>query len=150
MKIRLLLFTLVCGLVAAPLIQAQDRPRQKEPATELEDHMEKISGAFRVLRRQISDASKNQDSLQRIATIRENAEVSLKLDPAKKADIPADQQAKFVADYQAKMKAFIADVNKVEAALKAGNNDEAAKLLQSLKQDQDEGHKEFQKKKKKG
>ena len=76
--------------------------------------------------------------------------LSLKLDPAKKADIPADQQAKFVADYQAKMKAFIADVNKVEAALKAGNNDEAAKLLQSLKQDQDEGHKEFQKKKKKG
>ena len=114
MKIRLLLFTLVCGLVAAPMIQAQERPRQKEPATELEDHMEKIGGAFRALNRQIGDASKNEDSLKRIATIRENAEASLKLDPAKKADIPADRQAKFVADYQAKMKAFIADVNKVD------------------------------------
>jgi cytochrome c556 len=150
MKIRLLLFTLVCGLVAAPMIQAQERPRQKEPATELEDHMEKIGGAFRALNRQIGDASKNEDSLKRIATIRENAEASLKLDPAKKADIPADRQAKFVADYQAKMKAFIADVNKVEAALKAGNNDEAKNLLQNLKQDQKEGHDEFQKKKKKG
>ncbi len=122
---------------------------QKEEQTELGDHMEKISGAFRALGRQIGDATKNEDSLKRIAVIREQAEAAMKLDPAKKADIPADQQAKFVADYQAKMKAFIADVNKVEAALKAGNNDEAKNLLQSLKQDQKEGHTEFQKKKKK-
>ncbi|HVS52998.1 MAG TPA: cytochrome b562 [Opitutaceae bacterium] len=149
MKNRLLLVTLICGLVAAPFIRAEDRPMQKEEQTELGDHMEKISGAFRALGRQIGDATKNEDSLKRIAVIREQAEAAMKLDPAKKADIPADQQAKFVADYQAKMKAFIADVNKVEAALKAGNNDEAKNLLQSLKQDQKEGHTEFQKKKKK-
>jgi cytochrome c556 len=144
MKIRLLLFTLICGLVAAPIIRAAD-----EDQTELGDHMEKIGGAFRALRKQVTDSSKNEDSLKRVAVIRENAQAALKLEPAKKADLPADQQAKFVADYQAKMKGFIADVDKLEAALKAGNNEEAAKQLQVMGQDQKEGHKEFQKKKKK-
>jgi cytochrome c556 len=152
MKIRLLLLTLACGLVAAPIVRAEDGPpsgRQKEPQTELGDHMEKISGAYRALRRQVADPTKNEDSLKRVATIRENATAALKLEPAKKADIPADQQAKFVDDFHAKMKDFLADVDKLDAAFKSGNNEEAAKLLQVLNKDQKDGHTEFQKKKKK-
>ena len=151
MKIRLLLITLACGLVAAPIVRAEDGPpprREKEPQTELGDHMEKIGGAYRALRRQVSDPTKNEDSLKRVAVIRENAEAALKLEPAKKADLPADQQAKFVDDFHAKMKDFLADVDKLEAAFKSGNNEEAAKVLQVLNKDQKDGHSEFQKKKK--
>jgi len=56
---------------------------------------------------------------------------------------PAGEQAKFVANYQAKMKDFIANADKLEAALKAGDNAAAAKLCDALNDDQKAGHKEF-------
>ena len=140
MKIRLLLLTLACALVAGPALRAAD-----EPETELGGKMEKVGGAFRALRRQISDAAKNEDSLKRLATIRENLQAGLKLEPAKKAEIPAAEQAKFVADYQAEMKAFITLVEKTEAALKAGKNDEAAKLVEQMGKDQKKAHTSFKK-----
>ena len=108
--------------------------------------MAKIGRAFRGLTRQVSDASKNEDSLRRAATIRQNAEAVLKLQPAKVADIPAEQRAQFVADYRKKIEAFIQDVDALEGALKAGKNDEAAVLVRKMKRDMDEGHKEFRKK----
>ena len=145
MKIRSLLCTLSLAL-ALPLglnAQPPGGGEKKEPETELGKHMDKIGGAFRALRRQIADATKNEDSLKRVATIKENAQAALKLEPAFKAKQPAGEQAKFVANYQAKMKDFLADVDKLEAALKANDNATAAKLCDALKADQDEGHKEF-------
>ena len=140
MKIRALLIALACALVTGPL--AADE-------TELEAKMEKMGGAFRALRRQISDASKNADSLAKVATIRQNAEAALKFEPAMKKDIPANKQAKFVADYQAEMKKFIELCGKLEGALKANNNDEAAKLCAAMGDAQKAGHKSFKKEDKK-
>jgi hypothetical protein len=144
MKNRLLLLTAAFALAFSPIVQAQEK-KSEEPETELGAKMEKMGGAFRALRRQIADPSKNQDSLAKIATIKQNAQAGLKLEPAKKAEIPAAQQAKFVADYQAKMKEFIALTEKVEAALKANNNEEAQKLLGAMGDAQKAGHKEFKK-----
>lgn len=107
--------------------------------------MEKMGGAFRALRKQISDASKNADSLARIATIRQNAEASLKLEPAMKAEKPAGDQKKFVEKYQADMKKFVELCGKLEAALKANNNAEAEKLCGQLGEAQKAGHKQFKK-----
>lgn len=145
MKIRLSLLALACALVVAP-INAQDKSG-KEPETELGAKMDKMGSAFRSLRRQASDSSKNADSLAKVAILREQAQASLKLEPAKKADLPAAEQAKFVAAYQAKMKEFIALIDKLDAAFKANNNEEATKLLSSMSDAQKAGHKEFQKKK---
>jgi soluble cytochrome b562 len=139
MKIRLSLLALACALVVAPL-RAED--------TELAGKMDKMGSAFRALRRQAADASKNADSLAKLATIKENAVASLKLVPAKAADLPAAEQAKFVAAYKADMEKFIALTGKLEAAFKAGNNAEAAKLLGEMASAQKAGHKEYQKKKK--
>jgi cytochrome c556 len=139
MKIRLVIASLVCALAAGPFLIAADAE------TELGKKMEKMGGAFRALRRQITDASKNADSLAKLATIKENAMASAKLEPAMKADKPAAEQKKFVADYQAEMKKFIGQVEKVEAALKAGKNDEAAKLVDELGTAQKAGHKQFKK-----
>jgi soluble cytochrome b562 len=148
MKIRLLFASLICALATVPCLQAQ--PAGHDEDTELGDKMYTLSSAYKKLGKQINDASKNEDSLKLVATIHSSAEAALKLEPAKKADIPAADQAKFVTDYQAKMKSFIGEVDKLEAALKAGDNAAAAKQLDVLKQAQREGHKEFQKKKQPG
>ena len=139
MKIRLILTTLACALLTVPAVHAA------EPETELGGKMEKMSGAFRALRRQVADATKNADSLAKLATIKENAVAAAKLDPALKADKPAAEQAKFVADYQAEMKKFIGQVDAVVAALTANNNAEAEKLLGTLGDAQKAGHKQFKK-----
>ena len=136
MKIRALLIALACALATGPL--AADE-------TELEAKMEKIGGAFRALRRQIADASKNAESLTRLATIRQNAEAALKLEPAMKKSLPADKQAKFLADYRAEMKDFLELCGKLEAALKANNNAEAAKLCKTMGDTQTSAHKRFKK-----
>jgi cytochrome c556 len=140
MKIRLLLIAVVCALTPGRAIFAAD-----EPETELGAKMEKVGGAFRALGRQITDASKNADSLQRLAVIKENLTAGLKLEPAKKAEIPAADQKKFVADYRAEMKKFLELVEKTEAALKANNNAEAEKLVATMRDDQKKAHKQFKK-----
>jgi soluble cytochrome b562 len=111
--------------------------------------MDELNAAYRKLGRQVADASKNADSLKQVAIMKENADASMKLEPALKKEIPAADQAKFVANYQAKMKEFVAEIGKLETALKAGKNDEAANLLKSMKKAQEVGHKEFRKDKKK-
>lgn len=145
MKKRLLLLTAVLPLTFGLVVYAQD----KKDETELGNKMDKMSSAFRPLRKQISDSSKNADSLAKVAVIKEQALASLKLEPVRKAEIPAAQQAKFVADYQAKMKEFVALTEKLEAALKANNNEEAQKLVGQLADAQKAGHNDFKKEKKK-
>ena len=140
MKFRTLLTALALAILAGPL--AADE-------TELGAKMEKMGGAFRALRRQISDASKNADSLAKLAVIRQNAEASVKLEPAMAKDVPAAKKQEFVARYQAEMKKFLDLVGKVEAALKANNNAEAATLVNQLADAQKAGHKEFKKEDKK-
>jgi cytochrome c556 len=146
-----LLFSLVA---AAPLARAQDpqsaapaTPTESAPAkpkkTELAKDMDKINRALRTLRKQINDASQNDASLALVATIHDAAVAASNETPAWTAE-QADQ-AKFTADYQAKMKDFIGDIDKLSAALKAGDNAGAAKLLQGLQQDEKAGHKEFRK-----
>jgi hypothetical protein len=149
MKISVLLLTFICAFAIVPGVRAQAGQSKKDadPETELGKRMEKMSGAFRKLRRQVEDPSKNADSIAQLKIIRENAEASLKFDPVKKADLPAGDRAKFVTAYQAEMKDFIGLVGKVEAALKANNNEEAKKLCGAMGDQQKKGHKEFQKKK---
>jgi soluble cytochrome b562 len=145
MKIRILLCLLTLGLAVVPGLRAQDA--KKDDQTELGAKMEKISGAFRKLRGALADATKNDDSLAQVAIIKENATAALKLKPAKLADIPDADQAKFIADYQAEMNKLLDSVNQLEAALKAGKNDDAQKIYQQMGQIQKEGHTEFRKKK---
>lgn len=134
-------------LAQTPAAPAAAPAHGHEDDTELGKKMSAFAKAFKALRLQVTDATKNESSLKLVATMRQNAEAAAKLEPAKKADIPAADQAKFQADYAAKMKSFIDDIAKLEDALKAGNNEEAKKLTDTLNNDQKEGHKEFRKKK---
>ena len=139
MKIRILLLSLICAAVTVPGVRAEEgkaKMADKEE-TELGGHMDKLNGAVRKLKRQIADASKNADSLTLVATIKDEAAASAKLTPAWK---PEDK-----TKFQAKMKDFSGIVAKLETALKAGKNDEAAKILDEMGAAQKEGHKEFKK-----
>ena len=147
MKTRLLSLTLVCALAALPAVRAQDA--QKDDQTELGGHMEKIGGAWRAIKKQVADASANEDTLKRLGVIREHMTAALKLEPALKAEKPEAEQEKFVANFRDAMKTEIAKVEKLEALIKAGKNTEAAALVTEVDQDQKDAHKQFKKQKKK-
>lgn len=97
--------------------------------------------------RQIEDPTKNASSLEQLAVIETNAKAALTLEPEKKGQIPAAEQAKFLADYQAGIKQFLVTVDKMRTALKAGKNAEAVTILDAMKDQQRDSHKEFRIKK---
>lgn len=137
MKIRILLCSLALTFSALPGLRAEDGD------TELQGKMQKMSENFRPLRNQLSDATKNADSLAKVATIKENATAALKLTPIKIAAMPAADQAKALEGYQAELKKLIGKLDELTAALKAGKNDDATKIYADLGAIQKEGHTEY-------
>lgn len=137
MKLRLFLSVILLALVASPMVRAAD--------TGLEKEMKDIKNAFNQLRKQVADPAQNTASLALVAKMRAAAKSSLSLEPEKTADLPAKDRTAFVADYKDEMKTFIANLDKLAAALKAGNNADAIKIVADLKTMQREAHKEFRK-----
>ena len=146
MKNRLLflILALTICLPAAPALRAEDEHHhKKDEDTELGKTMEKMNGAWRKLRKQAGDAASNAASLDLVATVKACAEKALTLQPDKVKDLPAADQAKFVADYQKQMKDFLALVGQLEAAFKANDNAGAQDLIKKMGAAQKEGHKDF-------
>jgi soluble cytochrome b562 len=147
MKNRLLFLTAVLALAIGPALHAQSKG--DAPETELGGKMEKISSAWRIAKRQLPDKAKNPDTLAKLAIVKENMMASVNLEPEIKKEKPAAEQAKFVADYNAKMKEENKKIDEIIALVKADKNDEAAKLVGIVDQDQKDAHKQFKKQKKK-
>jgi soluble cytochrome b562 len=145
MKNRLLLLTAVCALAFGHAVQAQE----KDVETELGGKMEKVGSAWRITKRQLAKPEMNADTLTKLATIKQNLEASLNLEPDLKKKKPAAEQAKFVADYKVKMKEMIAKIDEVTALVKAGKNEEAVALAKVVDQDQKDAHTTFKKEDKK-
>ncbi len=152
MNLRILVSTLLLALLSStPALLAQDAPpaapasgdQPKAPKTELEKNMDTMGKAFRTLRRQVSDATKNDSSLELVATIRTAAEAASKLTPAKTEDLPEADRPQFVADFQAGMKDLAAGLDKLEADLKAGDNTAAAADLKDVGAIEGKNHKKF-------
>ena len=156
MKIRLLsLLALVAAFAVGPVLYSQpaeggaDAPPPKagkkkdREDTELEKKMEKMNGAFRKLKKQVADPANNATSLDLVATMQACAADATKLVPAKAADLPEADRAKFVSSYQEKMKGFQDELVKLTALLKDNKNEEASKLVAALGQMQKDDHKEF-------
>ena len=116
MKLHLLRFALIFGFITSPLVWAAD--------TGLEKEMKDIKNAFNQLKQQVGDPSKNASALT--AT-----------------ELPEKDRAAFVGNYKDEMNTFIANIDKLEAALKAGDNADAAKIVADLKTIQRDAHKEF-------
>ena len=91
MKNRLLLFTAILALAFGLGVYAQDA--KKDDETELGGKMDKISSAWKSAKKQLPDASKNADTLAKLAAIKENMTAALKLEPALTAEKPAADRA---------------------------------------------------------
>lgn len=141
MKLRHFVTTAFCALAFVTSAHAQTDDR---PTTLLGDQMKLINAAHRALG-PIFAAGSADSAIAKIAIIHKAAEEALKFEPAKKADIPAAEQEKFLADFQTTLKSFIGDVEKVDVALKAGKMDEAKTLFAALRADQMAAHKLFRK-----
>jgi soluble cytochrome b562 len=144
MRRFLLLF--IAALIALPALPAGSlSASEKGKETELEKVMGQMNGAFRKLRRQVADASKNAESLQLVATVRKAAEDSITLVPALAADKPEADRPAFIAAYREQMRGFISALAPLETALKAGDNAKAEATLAELLALQKKGHKEYKK-----
>jgi soluble cytochrome b562 len=121
--------------------------QQDEEKTPLGKKMSAMNSAFKAVGRQIDDPAKNASTLEQLAIVETNAKAALALEPEKKKQVPAAEQAKFVADYQAGMKQLLVTVDKLKAAVKAGKNTDALAIIDAMKDQQKEGHKEFRIKK---
>jgi len=151
---RILASALLLNLLSmVPALRAQDAPpaapapnaapKEEKPKTDLEKNMDSISRAFRTLRRQIADPTKNDSSLEQVAAIRTAAQAASQLTPAKAADLPEADRPQFVADFQAGMKDLFGALDKLEADLKANDNTAAAADLKQIQSIEGTNHKKF-------
>jgi soluble cytochrome b562 len=116
-----------------------------EKKTDLEVRMDHMGRAYRKLKKQVADPSKNASSLQLLATMQQAAKEALEFTPEKTADLPADQQAKFVDDFKAGIHGMQDEFTKLSDALTAGKNDDAVKIVAEIDALEKKDHKEFRK-----
>lgn len=136
MKIKSLLTLLATLAISFHAVAAEeDTPLAKE--------MKTMNKSLRTLKRQVGDASKKDENLQLIATIKKTLDASSKLQPAKTKDVPAAEKGAYVE----KFKKELADLGKafddVETAVKADKADEAKKAFEKIGEMKEKGHKDF-------
>ena len=128
-------------LIAPAIVFAE--PKKDRPDTDIEKAMDKMAGAYRKLRRQVTDPAQNAASLELVVAIKAGATEARKYTPLKAADLPEAERAAFVENFQKKLDEFLGTAGRLEDALKAGNNEQAAALVAELGKIQKADHKEF-------
>lgn len=124
----------------------KDGKEKKEgPEYELQKHMEVMDESMKKLRRTLRAADQNAESLKLIGEVKKAAEACKPLVPTMVKDVPAGERDKFVASYRKDLEAFIAEVGKIETAVKAGKNDEANEIYKKLKEMESDGHEKYNK-----
>lgn len=142
---------LLCALFVAiaasgPQLTARADPGQGgDEMTELGEHMDRMSGAFRKLRRQAGDPAHNAASLELVSEMREAAGAAEKLVPAKASDLPEAERVKFTAAYRKQMGRLLAQLKDIAAAFEAGDNAAAQKRIGELADFQKASHREYRK-----
>jgi hypothetical protein len=136
------------GGTAAPVVTPAAASDDDEKKTDLEVRMEHMGKAYRKLKKQVADPAQNASSLKLLGTMQEAAKEALEFTPAKAADLPADQQAKFEDDFKAGIRGMQDEFTKLSDALTAGKNDDAVKIVAEIDALEKKDHKEFRKPKK--
>lgn len=130
------LLTLTAALaLGANLAVADDTPLAKE--------MSSMNKALRSLKKQVADPAKKDDSLALVAKMKKNLEESLKFDPAKTKDQPAEGKDAYLAKYKEQMQALGKSIEELEAAIKDDKPEDAKKVFEKLSEQKEKGHKDF-------
>jgi soluble cytochrome b562 len=136
MKLRHLFTTVIAiAALAIPALADDETPLTKE--------MEKINKILKGVGRAAKEGTLNKDLAAKVAEAKTACEAAAKLEPAKAKDVPAADKAKFLTDYKGAMEAMGKDLDALKAAIEAGKNDDAAKLLEKLNTGKKEGHKNY-------
>lgn len=150
-SLRLLCILPALLLAVAP---ASAEPKKNRPDTKIEEAMDEMGQAFKPLRKQVADAAQNTSSLALIAKIQAGLAESAKHVPLRAKTIAEKDRETWLAKYRKGLQDFSALLGKAEAALKAGDNAAAAKLVEQAGEAIKASHKEFkqpdEKKPKKG
>jgi hypothetical protein len=138
MKLKHLFTVAIAALaISVPAFAEEDTPLGKE--------MEKAGKAMKAIGKACKDGKVTKDLASKVDDIKAAFEASAKLEPAKTADVPAAEKAKFVADYKAAMEKSIKELDALKAAVEAEKTDEVAKILEKLNAGKKQGHKAFKK-----
>lgn len=134
-------FTLALTLTLGLSLSTHTARADKE--TELGGKMKIIGKSVKQLRNQIADPAQQQSSISLVEDALKAAQDAKKLAPAKAANVPEADRAKFITDYQAQMDVLIKDLTAIEDALKAGKYDDAQKAYAGLGDVKKDGHGKF-------
>lgn len=113
--------------------------------TELGEQMDRMSGAFRKLRRQAGDAAMNAASLELLEVMRGAAAAARGLIPLKAEELPEADRKKFVEAYRKQVEKLLAALGQLENAFKVGDNAVAMRLVGELGDLQKASHRQFRK-----
>jgi soluble cytochrome b562 len=105
--------------------------------------MEGMGSAFRKIRRQGNDASKNAETLKLAAQLKSQALVALALVPELAAAKTGSEREALVKGYRREMQALVGEIDRLILALEKGNNAELPAILESIASRQKQGHRDY-------
>jgi cytochrome c556 len=119
--------------------------------TEMERAFERLQRDYKKLKTALEAPSDGDREIYLKITgeMLDEARKARDLDPEMMSSVPEAERAKFLENFRADMDAFIANIEKLQDAVKNARWDEAKQAMDTLWQNKKDGHRAFIKKKKK-
>jgi len=116
------------------------------PEPKIVESMEEINRGFRKLRRQAADPEKKSSSLELLAAIRANAEISREETPLKivQGEIPEAEQDAFLNGYREAVDQLLSILDSLKTAIEEENAEKIDYLLEQIYNSKKQGHKKYQ------
>jgi hypothetical protein len=138
-NVSLTLITLIAlSLIPTPSLFAAE-------SKNLEETMEEMNDAYKALKKQVGDSSKNADSHKLVLVMQETAVRAKKLAPALAAEKQGPDKDKFMVAYQKSMSDLLVEYVKLEVMVLDGKNADAEGQLKKIIEMKNAAHKVFQK-----
>ena len=140
----------VCALIGAAILMpigARVRAEDEKGKPELEKVMEQIDKVYKQIGRWVKDPKNNEKALAKLEDMQRLTVQAKGMTPAHAAKVPEAERAKFVKEYRAMMGNMLRQELDLEDQLLEGQNDKAAETVKTLKELEENGHKEFRPKK---
>lgn len=128
--------------VFMPVVRAEHHGDDEEK-TPMGEEMSAMNKAWRTIKKNAGDASRNEETLKLLDEMIQAAVTATDMDPVLADEQPEGKRQAFVDAYRKGMKATVADLESLRAVLAAGENDKAARLIKELDDQKKKGHKEF-------